>query len=152
MIHHLSLAVENPRHVAQVLANLLRGAVTGFGPYPNSYIAWAADDVGTAIELLPIGTQMRPGAGKVQAQFFNTPDASGLTATHVALSVPLEEAEVLEIARQQGWRAVRMSRGWNDVIELWIENRVLVEVMTPSMTQEFLAAIRAWLPQIRAAE
>jgi hypothetical protein len=145
MIHHLSLPVQNPNHVARVLAELLGGVVTPFGPHPNSYIAWAGDEVGTAIELFPIGTEMVPGSGSHQAQFRRNPHESPFTATHAAVSVPLTEAEVLKLAQREGWRAVRMSRGWNDVIELWIENRILLEVMTAQMAEDFLHAVRKWM-------
>ena len=57
MIHHLSIPVENPGHVAQVLCELFGGKVSKFGPYENAYIAWAGDEHGTAIEVFPV-----PGA------------------------------------------------------------------------------------------
>ncbi len=49
MIHHLSIPATDTRHVADVLGDLLGGAVTGFGPYPDSWIAWAGDEAGAAI-------------------------------------------------------------------------------------------------------
>ena len=65
MIHHLSLPAQNPLHVAEVLTEILAGTLTAFGPHPNSYIAWAGDAAGTAIEVYPVGTQLfpHPGAG-----------------------------------------------------------------------------------------
>ena len=69
MIHHLSIPVENPRHVAQVLCEVLGGKLTEFGPYKDSYIAWAADEHGTAIEVFPLGTELLPDAGSGQARF-----------------------------------------------------------------------------------
>ncbi|MEK0446997.1 MAG: hypothetical protein RLZZ399_2318 [Verrucomicrobiota bacterium] len=149
MIHHISIPAQSPNHVARVLAELLGGIVTPFGPYPNSFIAWAGDETGTAIEVFPIGTEMVPDSGPGQARFRHHTHASGFTATHAAVSVPLSEAEVLALAKKEGWRAVRLSRGWNDVIELWIENRVLLEVMTPPMREDFFRAVREWLPQMR---
>jgi hypothetical protein len=138
VIHHLSLPARNPRHVAEVLTELFGGTLTGFGPYPNSFIAWAGDEAGTAIEVYPMGTEMLPHPGAGQAQFRHHAAATGFTATHAAVSVDRSETEILDLARREGWRAIRLSRGWNDVIEFWIENHVMLELMTPSMAQDYV--------------
>lgn len=77
MIHHLSIPARDTRHVADVLAELVGGVVTGFGPYPDSWIAWAGDDHGTAIEVYPVGTEMYPPEGFGQAAFRHDAGASG---------------------------------------------------------------------------
>jgi hypothetical protein len=140
MIHHLSLPAQNPLHVAGVLTELLGGTLTAFGPHPNSYIAWAGDAAGTAIEVYPVGTELFPHPGAGQAQFRTAPGPSGFSATHAAVSVPRTESEIMAIANREGWRALRLSRGWNDVIELWVENRVLLEIMTPAMAGNYARA------------
>jgi hypothetical protein len=61
-------------------------------------------------------------------------------AAHVAIASPLDEAAILTLARQHGWRALRCSRALLfDVIEVWLENRYLVEVMTPEMVRQYRA-------------
>ncbi len=140
MIHHMSIPARDTRHVAEVLVELLDGVLTGFGPYPDSWIAWAADDVGAAIEVYPVGTELYPPDGPGQAQFRHDEQASGFTATHATISVQRSADEILAVGRREGWRAVRLSRGPHDVIELWIENRVMLELMTPEMTADYLAA------------
>lgn len=67
MIHDLSISARDTRHVADVLAELSDGVVTGFGPSPDSWIAWAGDEHGTAIEVYPVGIEMYPpdGPGRV---------------------------------------------------------------------------------------
>ena len=47
---------------------LFDGVLTGFGPYRDSWIAWAADDEGTAIVVYPVGTEMFPHDGPGQAE------------------------------------------------------------------------------------
>lgn len=136
MIHHLSIPARDPRHVAQVLAELFGGVVTGFGPYRDSFIAWAGDAHGTAIEVYPVGTEMYPDPGPGQARF-RASQASGFTATHAAVSVDREADEILALARREGWRAVTLDRGWNEVIEFWIENTVMLELMTPAMRADY---------------
>ncbi|KPK35316.1 MAG: hypothetical protein AMJ66_01560 [Betaproteobacteria bacterium SG8_40] len=142
MIHHLSIPVENPRHVAQVLCEVLGGKLTEFGPYKDSYIAWAADEHGTAIEVFPLGTELLPDAGSGQARFRHNDGVSGFTATHAAVSVRRSKAEIEAIAEREGWRAIELSRGSFRVIEFWIENRVMLEILTEEMAQEYLGATR----------
>jgi hypothetical protein len=140
MIHHLSIPAENPALVARVLAAMLGGRVTKFGPYQGSFIAWAGDEHGTAIEVYPAGTEMFPDAGHGQASFRHNPNASGFVATHATVSLSLTKEEILAAAEQHGWRAIELSRGSFDVIEFWIENRVMLELMTPEMTKAYLRA------------
>lgn len=140
MIHHLSVPAGNPLHVARVLTELYKGTLTGFGPYPDSYIAWMGDTHGSAIEVYPAGTEMYPDEGVGQAQFRATKSPSGFTATHAAVSVQATKDEIFAIARREGWRAIELSRGSNMVVEFWIENRVMLELMTPDMTSDYTRA------------
>jgi hypothetical protein len=142
MIHHISIPATEPLKVAQVLARLLGGDVSRFGPYLGSYIAWARDEAGTAIEVYPVGTEMFPDTGKGQANFRHNPGSSGFTATHVAISLNRTEDEIKAIAQVEGWRAIRLPRGGFDVIEFWVENRVMFEILTPEMAADYLRATR----------
>jgi hypothetical protein len=142
VIHHLSIHARDPKHVASVLAEMFGGTVTGFGPYPNSYIAWMGDEHGTAIEVYPRGTEMFPDAGGGQANFHHVSNASGFSATHAAVSIDRSAAEIAAFARREGWRAVQLPRGPNDVIEFWIENAVMLELLTPEMTRDYIAGMQ----------
>ncbi|MCC6303123.1 MAG: hypothetical protein IT489_10035 [Gammaproteobacteria bacterium] len=140
MIHHLSIPAEDPLFVANILAEMFGGQVTRFGPYGNSYIAWAGDRYGTAIEVYPIGTEMFPDTGDGQANFRHNSGVSGFVATHAAVSVDRTREEILALGRRHGWRAIELSRGSFNVIEFWVENRVMLELMTKEMTLEYLRA------------
>ena len=140
MIHHVSIPARNPARVAAVLAELLGGNVSRFGPYEDSYIAWAGDTHGTAIEVFPTGTELFPDAGRGQARFKHNAEHNGLTSTHVAVSVQLDTRAVIALANREDWRAVELSRGSFRVIEFWVENCVMLEVMPPEMAREYLAA------------
>ena len=142
MIHHLSIPAVDPRHVADVLAELMGGSVTRFGPNPNSYIAWGADAVGTAFEVYPLGTEMKPGAAHDGASFSHNAHHPSFGATHIALSVLRNKADIIALAEREGWRALELSRGSFRVIEFWIENILMLEVLPPDMTAEYLAATR----------
>ena len=141
MIHHLSIHARDTRHVASVLAEMFGGRVTGFGPYPNSYIAWMGDEHGTAIEVYPVGTEMFPDGGAGQANFRHASGASGFGSTHAAVSIGRTRAEIFEFARREGWRAIELPRGPNNVIEFWIENAVMLELLTADMARDYVKAM-----------
>jgi hypothetical protein len=64
------------------------------------------------------------------------------------LSVPREAEEVELIGAREGWRAKTFGRGMRGhkpffhVIEFWLENRLLIEVATPAMAEEYLDFLR----------
>ncbi|MCH9652195.1 MAG: hypothetical protein K0U98_28460 [Deltaproteobacteria bacterium] len=140
MIHHISLSARKPLEVAKVLVEILDGQLTRFGPHSGSYIAWAGDEYGTAIEVYPLGTELLPGPADEPTRFQPNDQSSTYSATHAALSIARSTDEVLSIAQRAGWRAVELSRGSFRVIELWIENRLLIEILTEEMKQEYLEA------------
>ena len=142
MLHHLSIPVREPERVARALAELLGGDVTEFGPLPGSWIAWARDEAGTAIDCLPVGTELRPGEGTEECRFASAEQASPFGAVHAALSVDRSEDAIRSVAAREGWRSVRCDRGSFGVIEVWVENAVMLEFLTPEMAVDYLAAVR----------
>jgi hypothetical protein len=141
MIHHLSIAVRNPAHVAEVLANILEGKATPFPPNPGSHVVFNLDEYGTLIELYPHGTELKPGeTDTAELQFTLNPQASGYKSTHAAISVKVDEAKIREIAETEGWRLVKCDRdGAFEVLEFWLENEVLLELLTPELATKYLA-------------
>lgn len=149
MLHHVSFTAGNPRRVAEVLASLIGGRVSRFGPWEGGFIAWAPDEVGTAIEIYPQGTEIITGEGSDQARFQHNYFASKQSSTHAAISVVRTEDEVFATASNQGWRAVRQDRGGFDVIELWVEDTVMLEILTPAMMNQYLSVVKS--PHIAAS-
>lgn len=172
MLNHISIAVDNPEKAASVIAELWGGTVIPFPPAPGSFMALAGDGRGTAVEITPRDTILVPGEGlppedgfgpdfpteEFEARFAKSADVPPYVATHLNISTPLGEQEVREIGRREGWRTLVCNRGAGlfQLIELWIENRLMVEVMTPAQTAryreitspEFLAeALRDFVPQ-----
>lgn len=142
MIHHLSIAVDNPLHVAQVLAELLGGKIMPFGSRSDSYVAAAFDPYGTMIEVLPRGIELRPGIGKDPVQHQQNPHASTYTATHIAISITASEDEIRSIAAREGWRVGRYNRsGLIDVVEFWVENHLLLELLPPELVAQYLTFV-----------
>ena len=153
MLFHLSIAAHDPQHVAKVIAELWRGEAFYFPPVtPGSWIALAGDDRGTAIEVYPFGTVLREEEGDADAH--GEPGADmRFTATHAALATPLSQDEVMAIARREGWPAKYRKRGGAfGVIELWIEGREMMEMLTAEMQAEYLAAMTAsnWRAMLEA--
>ncbi|MBD2529350.1 hypothetical protein H6G97_07115 [Nostoc flagelliforme FACHB-838] len=141
MIHHISLSVQNPQHVAQVLAEAINGQAFPFFPHPGSYMVFPLDEHGTGIELYPLKTQLIPGKGDNQCMFAESATASGFTATHAAVSVSSTQEKIELIGKREGWRVLRCNRdSFFDVIEFWLENKVMIELLTPEMSAQYLAA------------
>ncbi|MBD2681258.1 MULTISPECIES: hypothetical protein [Nostoc] len=139
MIHHISIAVRNPNHVAQVLAEILKAQAVPFPPNPGSYMVIPFDEHGTAIELYPLGSQIEPGEGDEECLFVHTAISSRFTDIHAAISVPTSQEEIKQIGVREGWRVVRCNRdSFFDVIEFWVENRLMIEFLTPEMASVYL--------------
>ncbi len=141
MIHHISIPAKNPCHVASVLAELFNGYSAPFPSNPGSYVAFALDKYGTLIEVYPLGTEMTPGQGDEPIQYQNRNVSNPFIATHVAISIPLNQSQIESIASREEWRYLRCNRGYFEVIEFWVENTVLLELATPELAQQYMSAL-----------
>ena len=142
MIHHLSIAARDPKRAAEVLAELMGGTAVPFPPNPGSFFALQLDDNGSGVEVYPAGTTLEPN-GEVGGSFVKHEEARrGYGSTHFALSVKTEQAEVEKIAARAGWHCFTCNRGPFHVIEVWVENRTMVEILPPEFAREYLAFTR----------
>lgn len=142
MIHHFSLPAKNPRRVADVLSQLWQGEVYPFPSSTNSFVVFKNDnDQGLCLEIYPLGTQLSPGKGEEQVQVNINNSSSQFCEFHAAISVPLCWEQIEAIAQQEGWRAVVSNRGGGcyQIVEFWIENRFLLELLTPQMLTQYSA-------------
>ena len=135
MIYHASIPAKDPGHVARVLAELLDGRATPFAGHPGAYMAWSGRHAGHLIEVLPAAA----------AAFASDDDARALyDSIHFALAVNQEPEVVLAVGAREGWRTRRCRRGGSfDVIEFWLENHFMIEVLTPQMQREYLDSCSA---------
>ena len=138
MIHHLSIAARDPKHVAGVLAELMGGKAVPFPPNPGSFFALQLDEHGSGVEVYPAGTELQPG-GSDGGGFVKKPEARGYGPTHFALSVATGADKVEAIAARASWKCFRCNRGPFHVIEVWVENEQMVEVLPPEYAAEYLA-------------
>jgi hypothetical protein len=162
MIHHVSIPASEPAAVAEALAELMRGRSFPFpGPVPGAFMAVSGDEHGTMIEVYPDDTVLRPGTGEDEVAMATGAPARG-HAFHLLLSVPADQGAVERIGQRMGWRAQLCGRGAPGqeplfhVIELWVENRLMIEVVTPEMVPAYTKLIKfpvleAFFSQPRAA-
>jgi hypothetical protein len=141
MIHHLSIAARNPKHVAGVLAEFMGGKAVPFPPNLGSFFALQLDEYGSGVEVYPAGTELQPG-GSDGAGFAKKAEARGYGPTHFALSVAADADAVEAIARRENWQCFRCNRGPFHVIEVWVENESMVEILPPEYAAEYLAFTR----------
>ncbi|MBS1796956.1 MAG: hypothetical protein JSS81_24230 [Acidobacteria bacterium] len=162
MINHISVGVQNPENVAKVLAEIWNGYAYPFPPSPGGFIVFADDGRGTAVEFTPINIELIPGegfppeenfgietpTGEFEATFQYSETSPRYVSTHLALNSPLGEEEIKRIARREGWRALTCNRagGMFQLVEVWVENRFMIEVFTPEMTARYveIATPQTW--------
>lgn len=153
MINHVSIGVNNPEHVANVIAELWGGYAMPFPPSPGGFVVFADDGRGTMIELVPSDVHIVPGIGFPDEEGFTqetpTEDFEGtfvpgnerslFGSVHVNINSPLDEETIKSIAKREGWRCFTANRagGVFQLIEFWIEDRFMLEVNTPAMTEVY---------------
>lgn len=144
MIHHVSIPARDPQHVAAVLAELLGGYSGPFiGPIPGAFVAYAEDEHGTGIEVYPERTVLVPGPGDAmgETRLAGVPEA---LAFHALLSVKADRATIERVGEREGWRVRHFWRGPEtnplfELYELWVENRIMLELATPDMLARYVA-------------
>ncbi|MES0880509.1 hypothetical protein [Roseibium sp. SCP14] len=132
---HVSINAEFPQNVAEFLAHLLGGNAMPFPPFPDSWIAFAATDDGTAIEVYPLTHVLQAGPEQIECRI-GTPD-SGPSFAHAAIASSLLAREIILAATERNWLARTCNRGPFHCVEVWLENRLLIEVLDPGMQQEY---------------
>lgn len=154
MLNHISIAVNDPEKVANILAEIWDGIVAPFPPAPNSFIVLANDGKGSGVELTPAGTILVPGEGfpsedgfstetrteEYEAKFVKSDFVPKYVATHLNINTRKSIDEVKAIGAREGWRTLVCNRGEGlfQLIELWVENTFMLEIMTPEMTDRYI--------------
>jgi len=143
MIHHVSIPAGNPQHVAAVLAELMGGKSYPFGPLKGAFMAVSRDGCSAMVECYPEKSTLTHDDGDGPVIFNEIKQAPGAWPFHVLLEVPIDQAEIEEIGAREGWRTKMFGRGipgqepFFHVVEFWIENRLMFEVLPKSMAMEY---------------
>ncbi|HEX3862920.1 MAG TPA: hypothetical protein VHY35_14620 [Stellaceae bacterium] len=154
MIHHVSIPARDPQHVAGVLAELMGGHSVPFGPLEGAYMATSGDAHGTMIEVYPERATLDIPRNDDQVVFGKNEAPPHTWPFHMLLSVPQEPEEIERIGAREGWRAKVFGRGMQGrkpffhVIEFWVENRLMIEVVSPAMAQEYEEFLQQAQPSV----
>jgi len=141
MIHHVSIPARKPERVARVLAELLGGYAGPFiGPMPDAWVVYQEDGFGTGIEVYDDRTMLVPGDAMAGARLGEAPAA---VAFHALISVKADRATIERIGAREGWRTQHFWRGppgrpLFELYELWVENRVMLEIVTEDMLAPYV--------------
>lgn len=139
MLFHASVSARDPERVASVIAEIWNGHAEPFPPVAiGSWAALADDDRGTMLQVYPLGTILLESEGDADAVGLPQGLDEG-TATHLAIATRWSVDVVLALAAREGWAAKYRKRGnIFGVIELRVENRLMIEVLTPEMQAEYV--------------
>jgi hypothetical protein len=142
MIFHASIPAREPERVAAVIAEIWGGQSFRFPPWPGAWVAMAGDARGSMVEVYPHTLPIAPGTGDDMARPLPDTEPRPYTCFHLAIATERTVDEIRAIGAREGWRAVPCSRGGVfDVVELWIENGLMFEVLTPDMQDDYRAGI-----------
>jgi len=136
---HLSISAGDPEAVAAFLAEVMGGTAMPFPPFPECWIAFAREDDGTAIEVYPTTHVLTAGPDQIACEV-REPD-NGPTFAHVALGSVLPREDLLARAAAKGWTARIYHRGPFECVEVWLENRLLVELLDSGMQSDYRAGM-----------
>lgn len=142
MILHASIPAANPAQVSAVLAQLIGGQSFVFPPFDGAYIAISHVQAGLSLEVYPDDLQLLPDSagGDVLGLSGQVPASHG--AFHLALATSLDREAIFRLAEQHGWCCRELRRGGVfSLIEFWVENRLLIELLTPEMNAEYRAVV-----------
>jgi len=138
---HLSINANNPQEVAAFLAEVMGGVAMPFPPFPDCWIAFAAEDDGTAIEVYPTTHVLEAGPDQISCEIKESNTTS--TFVHAAVCSQLKRTEIMALASTKGWTSRICNRGPFDCVEVWLENRLLVELLDDEMQKNYRAGMTA---------
>jgi hypothetical protein len=148
MIYHVSIPADDPEHVARVMSEVMGGPPMQFVPGPGSFVVFSGYRDGTSIEVVPRQLRHTPGRRPDEGINFSLESDVDLTgrqhsAFHVAMATPLSTEQILAIGTREGWRALPCWRATAfPLVELWVENRLLLELFPPDMQQQITSFMR----------
>src|SRR4051794_19108231 len=122
-----------------MLAELWRGEAFCFPMVgTGSWVAHAGDDRRSTIEVYPRDLAFYPAEGQGEQR---SESVSRHGPFHAAVATPLSIAEVEDIGRRYGCHTVLCQRGPFRVIEYWVDNALMLEMLTPEMQAEYQRSV-----------
>jgi len=140
MIYHTAIPANDPQSAAVVLAKILGGDAMPFPVVPGSWVAWSADGV-TELEIVPRGHGFARAEQGKEPRWVASHRGLFANGWHVAVGTQIHASEVVKIAQEAGWPAQICDRaGFFDIVEVWVDDCGLVEVLDPQMQARYRAA------------
>lgn len=139
MIYHASIPADDPERVARVLAKIWQADYFPF-VWPGSFVVIPGDEHGSTIEIMRRGDEQVPG--KIEAALNANPQPPTYTEVHLLIGTRLEMEDLLVIAAGEGWIARTCDRNMFNLVEVWIENKVLIEVVPQNEAARYRAFYR----------
>lgn len=147
MILHVSIETKNPEQLGKAIAEISGGVAAPLDRLVNgSWIVYCAGNPLSAIEVFPLGTDIRRSSGGDSAwnsAWKREAEPSRPTATHVALGTDLAQSDVLAIIAKNGWDGKHVLRGDRfGLIEMWVSDHLVVEWFTKEMRVSYEQTMR----------
>jgi hypothetical protein len=146
MIIHLSIPALEPEKVAKTLAKLIQGTFQPLSWYLGGYMVFTNDEFSTGIEILPDNTLFMPGKTSddtLQITKSSSGASLNYSCIHFLLTIDSSYEHIFVIAKQAGWQAVRkQSLGVVDMVEFWVENRLMIELVLRSNQTKTIRALQ----------
>jgi hypothetical protein len=145
MIIHISIPVKKPESTARYLAQLVKGKYKALNWCPGGYMVFTDDQYSTSIEVLPFNTVFMPGKAPKDTLIITSNDNKPqYDCVHFLLTLDTSYAQVLDIAKCADWRAVpKRSLDVIEMIELWVENRIMIEITLANKQHETINALNS---------
>ena len=154
MIIHVSIPSTRPKEISQFLAKLIDGEAFPFPPVPGAWVTVPRDGSGNTIEVYPLGTVALPGTGDPdptfvsagpkpkpwEVQMAHDPKQTMVSGHHLALYTKKDKEEIFRLGKEMGFRTIACERaGIFGVIEMWIENQFMIELITGPELKRYLS-------------
>lgn len=159
MIYHVSIETENPEKVSKAIADIWCGVASPLDRLVSgSWIAFCENDPLSAIEVFPLGTDIRRSGGTDAPWYSPYMPAAEIgsqrpSATHVALGTSRTVPEILAIIDKNGWDAKHVLRGNRfELIEMWVSDYLVVEWVPNELLEPFESTMRMTIDKVRRAE
>jgi hypothetical protein len=133
---HASIPADDPKRVAEVLAEMMGGEALPFPPVENGWMAWSGDG-SVDLEVVPRGHLLH--RGEEEGAWLRISEPQRLSEVHLAISVDKPAAEIIAIAAKAGWPARICSRGngFFELVEVWVEGVFMLEMLDPTQTAHY---------------
>jgi hypothetical protein len=144
MILHLSLPALDPQVTAKTLAELVGGIHKPLSWCKNGYMVFTHSEFAIGIEVLPYQTVFMPGSSTNEPLIMRSASKEPqYDCVHFLLVIDNSYEHIFKVAGKAGWRAIfKRSLGAIDMVELWVENRFMIEVILKQHQQTTIDALK----------